>query len=182
MAPMQEETLPNVTPAGFRPFTSQTARDRFLAHLEILEQSWPVEHEGTTVQTRYGETFVRSSGPVDAPPVVLLPGGQSTSLVWRRLIRPLSARFRTYALDAIYDEGRSVPTRSVREVDDLRSWLDDVLDGLDLTDGIVMGGQSYGCYAAAEYALHAQERLAKLVWIAPVIDRKSTRLNSSHRT
>ncbi len=121
------------------------------------------------VQTRYGETFVRIGGPADAQPVVLLPGGQTSSLVWRRLIEPLSRSFHTYALDAIYDEGHSVPTHPVRTVDDLRSWFDTVLDGLGLTNGITIAGQSYGCYASAEYALHAPQRLSRLVWIAPVM-------------
>lgn len=157
------------TPTGFRPFTSPEARNRFLAHLEVLERSWPVDYEARRVETDDGETFVRVSGPAAAPPVVLLPGGQSSSLVWRRLIKPLSARFRTYALDAIYDEGRSVPARPVRDVEGLRAWLDAVLDALGLDVDITMAGQSYGCYAAAEYALHAPHRLSKLVWIAPVM-------------
>lgn len=154
---------------GFQPFTSPRARARFLAHLNLLEQHWPIKAESTTVETDYGETFVRIGGAPGDPPLVLLPGGQSSSLVWRRLIEPLSPRFRTYALDAIYDEGRSVPKRPVRTVDDLHSWLDAVLDGLGLTAGITMAGQSYGCYASAEYALYAPQRLSKLVWIAPVM-------------
>jgi hypothetical protein len=93
----------------FRPFTSQQARDRYLAHYDAMEKSWPIESENRTVTTEHGTTFMRVSGPADAPPLVLLPGGQSTSLVWKRVIEPLSARFRTYALDSIYDEGRSVP-------------------------------------------------------------------------
>ena len=160
--------MPAMTDA-FRPFTSQEARDRFLAHLGVLERYWPVLSEGRMVQTAYGETFVRVSGPADARPIVLLPGGQASSLVWRRLIEPLSNRYRTYAIDAIYDEGRSVPARPVDTVEDLRSWLDAVLDGLGLATGVTMAGQSYGCYASAEYALHASQRLSRLVWIAPVM-------------
>lgn len=153
----------------FSPFSSKESRKRFLTHLALLEKSWPIQHESTTVQTQYGETFVRIGGSEGAPPLVLLPGGQSSSLIWRRLIKPLSSRFRTYTLDAIYDEGRSVPTRPIATVDDLRLWLDDVLDGLGLDDGITMAGQSYGCYATAEYVLHAPRRVSKLVWIAPVM-------------
>ena len=135
----------------------------------MLERSWPVEYEGRMVRTDDGETFVRVSGPAGAQPVVLLPGGQSSSLVWRRLIAPLSTHFRTFAIDAIYDEGRSVAARPVRDVDDLRSWLGAVLDGLGLKDSVAIAGQSYGCYVSAEYALQASERLQKLVWIAPVM-------------
>src|SRR5262245_22652862 len=113
-------------PNEFSPFTSHESRTRFLAHLSSLEDSWPIQHASTTVKTRYGDTFVRTGGSTDAPPIVLLPGGQSSSLIWRRLIKPLSSHFRTYALDAIYDEGRSVPTRTISTIDDLGLWLDDV--------------------------------------------------------
>ena len=109
--------MPDATADRFRPFASEEARKLFLAHVEMLEQSWPVEYEARTVPGEYGETFARVSGPVDAMPVVLLPGGQSSSLVWRRLIEPLSVRFRTYGVDAIYD---------VRGID--------VLDGTPLLD------------------------------------------------
>jgi len=153
----------------FQPFTSQEARDRFLAHLEVLEQHWPVERKGRMVHTEFGRTFVRINGPADGRPVVLLPGGQSSSLVWRRLIGALSKSYRTYAIDAIYDEGHSVPTRPVRTISELCSWLDGVLDGLGLKDDIALAGQSYGCYASAEYALHASQRLSRLLWIAPVM-------------
>src|SRR5918996_4979145 len=143
----------------FRPFTSQQARDRYLAHYAARETSWPIESETRTVVTEHGATFLRVSGPVGAPPLVLLPGGQSTSLIWRWVIAPLSERFRTYALDAIYDQGRSVPARPMRDVADLTAWLDGVLDGLGLTDGVHMAGMSDGAYATAEYALHAPRRL-----------------------
>jgi pimeloyl-ACP methyl ester carboxylesterase len=161
---MSEETLQE-----FRPFTSQQARDRYLAHYETLEKSWPVESENRTVTTEHGTTFMRVSGPADAPPLVLLPGGQSTSLVWRWVIEPLSAQFRTYALDSIYDMGHSVRARPIRDVADLRGWLDAVLDALGLTDGVHMAGISYGAYATAEYALHAPQRLRKIVWVSPVM-------------
>lgn len=161
---MSEETLQE-----FRPFTSRQARDRYLAHYETLEKSWPVESENRTVSTEHGATFMRVSGPADAPPLVLLPGGQSTSLVWRWVIEPLSARFRTYALDSIYDMGHSVRARPIRDVADLSAWLDAVLDALGLTDGVHMAGISFGAYATAEYALHAPQRLRKIVWVSPVM-------------
>jgi pimeloyl-ACP methyl ester carboxylesterase len=161
--------MPAEKPHELWPFTSQEARERYLAHYDALEKLWPVDSEKRTVRTDHGETFVRISGPIDAPPVVLLPGGQSTSLVWRRLIEPLSARFRTYALDSIYDVGRSLPARPMADVAELTGWLDAVLDALGLTDGVHMMGISYGAYVVAEYALHAPQRLRRIVWISPVM-------------
>jgi pimeloyl-ACP methyl ester carboxylesterase len=160
------------------PFISQQARDRYLDHYEAREKSWPVESENRTVTTDHGTTFLRVSGPAGAPPLVLLPGGQSTSLVWRRVIEPLSARFRTFALDSIFDQGRSVPSRPMRDVADLTAWLDGVLDALGLTDGINMAGISYGAYATAEYALHAPQRLRRIVWLSPSWSPRRSRRNS----
>ena len=57
----------------------------------------------------------------------------------------------------------------MRDVADLTAWLDDVLDVLGLTDGVNMAGISYGAYATAEYALHAPQRLRKIVWVSPVM-------------
>ena len=68
----------------FRPFTSQQARDCYLAHYDAMERYWPIESENRMVATEHGTTFMRVSGPAGAPPLVLLPGGQSTSRVWRR--------------------------------------------------------------------------------------------------
>ena len=76
--------------------------------------------------------------------LVLLPGGLSSSLVWRRLIAPLAGRLRTYALDAIYDVGRSVPARPVKDIDDLVGWLDGVLDQLGLDGSVHLMGLSFG--------------------------------------
>jgi pimeloyl-ACP methyl ester carboxylesterase len=161
--------MPAETANELWPFTSKEARERYLAHYDTLEKSWPIAWENRTIPTGYGETYLRISGPVDAPPLVLLPGGQSTSLVWKRLIEPLSERYRTYALDSIYDAGRSIPTRPMKDVAELAAWLDEVLDALRLSDGVRMMGISYGAYAVAEYALHAPRRLRKIVWVSPVL-------------
>lgn len=47
---------------------------------------------------------------------MLLPGGQSTSLVWRRLIEPLSKRFRTYALPSLAASDKRVFDSRVDEI------------------------------------------------------------------
>ena len=161
--------MSEVKSSAFRPFQSSEAREGYLAHYAAKENSWPVEFEARIVESDDGETFVRISGPVDAPPLVLLPGGQSSSLIWRRLIASLSSRFRTYAPDAIYDAGRSVPRRPMKEVSDLTAWLDDVLDALHLPEGVNMMGLSYGAYVTAEYALHVPQRLRKVVWLSPAM-------------
>jgi pimeloyl-ACP methyl ester carboxylesterase len=119
------------------------------------------------VPTSYGQAFVRISGPAGAPPLVLLPGGTATSLMWAPNIRALSGAYRTFAVDQIGDVGRSTCIKPVRRVKDLLVWLDELFDALKLEDGINLAGVSYGGWLTAEYALHAPKRLNKIVLLTP---------------
>ena len=46
-----------------------------------------IEYEDLTVGTRFGETHVLATGPEDAPPVMVLPGGNflNPTCRWRRI-------------------------------------------------------------------------------------------------
>ncbi len=149
------------------PFRSPEARERYLAHYEAMEASWPVASEAVTIPTSFGETFVRVSGPASARPLVLLPGGRGTSLGWATMIEALSANHRTYAVDAIFDVGRSVSSRPIKTIDDVTGWVDELLDGLVLASGVNLMGLSFGGWVGAEYTLRAPQRLAKVVWLSP---------------
>jgi pimeloyl-ACP methyl ester carboxylesterase len=130
-------------------------------------RDWPVDSENRMVQTSYGETFVRISGPPEAPPLVLLPGGGSTSLIWRPNIEAFSRQYRTYAVDNIYDFGRSRFTRKMTTAQDSVSWLDELFSALELGDRINLIGYSYGGWLASEYTLVHAERLDRVVLVAP---------------
>jgi len=151
----------------WHPFKSQEARSRYLTLYDSQARDWPVVSEELTISTDDGDTFMRISGPVDAPPLVLLPASRASSICWVSMIEALSERYRTYALDAIYDVGRSVNRRPIKSVDDATRWLDNVFTELGLSRDINLMGLSLGGCTAAEYVLHAPKRLAKAVWLAP---------------
>lgn len=161
------------------PFRSMEARDRYLLRYDEASQSWPVPSETKMVPTEHGETFVRVGGPSDAPPLVLLSGVWATSLMWDSAIGALSERFRTYAVDNIVDVGRSVSRRPVTATRDFMVWIDGLLDGLGLSEGVNMLGCSRGTWLAAEYVLHAPSRLAKVVWLSPPLVVQSPSLGSA---
>ena len=110
---------------------------------------------------------MRISGPIDAPPLVLLPGGGSNSLIWNANIKALSEEYRTYALDNIYDFGRSIYTRRIACGNDFADWLNELFDTLHLGNNIRIIGYSYGGWVASQYALYHAVRLYSVVLIAP---------------
>jgi pimeloyl-ACP methyl ester carboxylesterase len=152
----------------YHPFRTAEARERFLTLYDQRAQRWPVPSENRTVSTSHGTTFVRISGPVGAPPLVLLHGVSGNSLQWMPNIEALSQEFRVYAVDGITDHGRSVYTRAIESPEDYARWLDELFNGLELRDRIQLVGLSYGGWLTSQYALRFPERLDKIVLVAPV--------------
>lgn len=150
----------------WHPFRSADARDEYLAFYDQRAQRWPVPSESKMVSTSFGDTFVRVQGPPDGPPMVLLPGDSETSLSWIPVIETFAAEHRVYAVDHIYDLGRSVNSRQPRRPEDLVRWLAEFLDQLDLHD-VRLVGHSYGGWIGALYAFTSPERLEKLVLLSP---------------
>lgn len=151
----------------YHPFLSARAKARYLELNEERAKGWPIPCECKTVDTPSGQTFMRVCGPPDAPPLVLLPGGAMHSLMWRRNIAALAEHYRTYAVDSIFDVGRSFNTRPVKTVEDLTRWLDELFDALEFDAGIRLMGMSHGGWLAANYAQRCPARIEKLVLLAP---------------
>jgi pimeloyl-ACP methyl ester carboxylesterase len=119
------------------------------------------------VATPFGATHINTCGPREAPPVVLLPGGGTSSVVWFGAAAALADTHRVYAPDLVGEPGRSVPEGPpIRSGDDLAAWLDAVLDGLGL-DSTALYGHSYEAWIAVRYALRAPSRPRRLVLLDP---------------
>lgn len=155
--------------SAYHPFRSAQAKEEYLATYDQQAKQWPLESESRMVETSYGQTFVRISGPENAPPLVLLAGRYGNSLMWIPHIEAFSAGNRTYAVDCIFDLGRSVPTRRLKASTDFVYWLDELFTALKLGNQICLLGASFGGWQAALYALQFQNRLAKMVLIAPAV-------------
>jgi pimeloyl-ACP methyl ester carboxylesterase len=153
--------------SSYHPFKSQKKKERYLKHYKMRELAWPVASESITVDTSFGQTFVRVSGSVNTKPLVLLPSAAATSLFWKPNIEALSKSFRVYAVDNIYDFGRSVYTRAITSAGDMMNWLDGLFDALGLENNINLMGLSHGAWLTSQYALHSPNRLNKIVLCAP---------------
>lgn len=149
-------------------FTSNEGRAAFLAAYDrVLGELWPVPYQSVELPTRFGPTHAVVSGPPAAPPLLLLHGAGLSATSWHPNIAAYADQFRTYALDTIFDSGRSCQTRLVRNRQDCAAWIGDVLDGLGLEQAAIVG-LSQGGWAAACAARFLPDRLTRLALLAPV--------------
>jgi len=151
----------------YHPFVSAEAKTEYLEMYDAKATKWPVPSEPILVETSFGQTLVRISGPAGAPPLVLLHGLGGNSLSWTPFIKAWSQDFRTYAVDNVYYSGRSVYSREIEGPDDYVEWLDGLFRALGLDRGVSLVGMSYGGWIAGEYAVCRPSRLRKVVLIAP---------------
>jgi pimeloyl-ACP methyl ester carboxylesterase len=151
----------------FHPFRSEKARRRYLERYALRAAAWPVSSEERFIETSFGRTFVRASGPAGAPPLLLLPGIGSPGLSLSMSAKALSERRQTFFIDNIHDNGRSVETLQVKNADDFTLWVDELRAGLGLEGKVDLAGLSYGGWIFARYALRFPERVRRLVLLAP---------------
>ncbi|MBB6171638.1 pimeloyl-ACP methyl ester carboxylesterase [Nocardiopsis mwathae] len=131
--------------------------------------AWPIPAEHLRVPTREGDTFV-VSGPPDAPPLVLLHGSGANATMWTGDVPSWARHFRVHAVDLIGEPGLSAPSRPPLASEALALWLDDVLDdvldGLGLTNPAFVGA-SLGGWVALDHATRRPDRIRRLALLCP---------------
>ena len=118
------------------------------------------------IATGLGETHVILAGPEDAPPLVVLPGGNFLNPLCLSWFLPLAGAFRIHAPDIIGQPGRSARTRPSAKGDGHARWLVDVLDGLGL-GRVPLLGISYGAGLVLRLAGLAPGRIGGAVLVSP---------------
>lgn len=151
------------------PFRSLRAKAEYHTLYMERAKAWPVTSATRLIETPFGQTFVRITGSLNNPPLVLLHGARGNSLMWLPNIKALSASYCTYALDTVGDTGLSVSQRGLTKLEHFVSWLDEVLAALIPAGPLSLAGLSYGSAIACQYALRFPQRLRKLVLLAPAV-------------
>jgi pimeloyl-ACP methyl ester carboxylesterase len=147
-------------------YKTEAGRDQILRQYEEWLAHWPQPAERRTVPTRHGDTFVMVSGTENGPPVVLLHGSGANTLTWLQAAGKLGTRFRVFAVDLIGEPGLSAQSRPPLGSPAYAEWLDDVLDGLGLTE-VQMVAVSLGGWMAIDYVTRRPGRVSRLALMVP---------------
>lgn len=149
-------------------FKGERARTHYLSVYQTAMAGLPPVDESIDVPTPFGTVRAyRFDGPSSGPPVVLLPGRNASTPMWRSNIPALLEHRTIICVDLLGEAGMSVQDKPITGPDDEAQWLDDVLAGLGLARAHLMG-VSIGGWTAVNFAVHRPGRAASLSLLDPV--------------
>jgi len=159
-------------------FTPQVQSEMMAIYDAKLAQ-WPTPYETRYVDTTFGKVHVIVSGPENAPPVLLLNAGQMAGWSWMTNVGALNEGYRTYAIDAIGEPGKSELSDINRFPKNGAEWSDllvEITDTLGIEKVHVVGA-SNGGFLALNYAIHHPERIKKMALLGAMGLTPSTNEN-----
>ncbi|MEU9804816.1 alpha/beta fold hydrolase [Mycobacterium sp. NPDC050853] len=149
-------------------FIDAEAFGRFVgAYLRGMEEL-PAVISSVDVDTRLGIVRAYRFGSASGTPLVLLPGRNASTPMWRANLASLIPRRTVYTLDLLGEAGMSVQHKAIGGAADQADWLEDALDGLEL-DRVHMLGLSIGGWNAVNHAVRYPNRLASLTLLDPAM-------------
>ena len=152
-------------------FVSDVGYDGFADFLDAyragMAQLPPFDAQ-TDVVTTFGSVRIyRFDGRSAAPPVLLLPGRNASTPMWRANLAPIIAQRTVYSVDLLGEAGFSVQERPITSADEQAQWLAEAVEALGL-DRVHVMGASIGGWTAVNWAVRRPGRLASLALLDPV--------------
>jgi pimeloyl-ACP methyl ester carboxylesterase len=150
-------------------FKSARATAHFLSVYQCAMDQLPPVSESTDVPTSFGTVCAyRFDGPSSGPPVLLLPGRNASTPMWRVNIPALLEHRTVIAIDLLGEAGVSIQDEPITGPGDEAQWLEETLAGLGL-DRAHLLGVSIGGWTAVNYAIRRPGRVASVALLDPVM-------------
>lgn len=150
-------------------FRGDAARARFVEVYQRALGELPPYDESMDVPTTFGTVRVyRFDGPAGRP-VVLLPGRNASTPMWKANLPGLLADRTVFSVDLMGEPGLSVQQRPITGSEDQAQWFGEMLGGLGV-EPVHLLGVSFGGWAAVNYAVRrGHGRVASLTLLDPVM-------------
>lgn len=146
--------------------SSSPDRQEYFEAYDKTLQHWGVDYEELYINTSKGIAHVIMSGPKDGVPVVLMHGMSASSTMWYPNAKALADEYKIFAIDLIIEPGKSYKKVDLKNIGEINSWYQEVLEKLKL-DSFHLIGTSRGGWLATDLALHS-EKTRSVILLSPV--------------
>lgn len=150
----------------------------YFASAEGAANYFSAYHDGMTnlpeptdqwdIDTDFGSVRVYRFGDDSGTPLVLLPGRQAATPLWRANLPDLLQLRTVYTIDLLGEPGYSVQQKPISNDADQAAWLDQVFEGLRLQKAHLLG-LSIGGWTAINFGLHYPDRVASMTLLDPAM-------------
>jgi pimeloyl-ACP methyl ester carboxylesterase len=146
-------------------YKSPKYKEALLKIYDARLAEWPVPYKSVFIDTKYGKIHVIVSGPDDGYPVLLINASALSGWSWIYNVGALSEKYRTYAIDNIGEGGKNkmtAPGKIPKTGMEIADFYTKITNKLGVEKAHVIGA-SIGGYIGTNYAMHAPDRVNKLV-------------------
>lgn len=147
-------------------YKSEDGKAAILKKYDLLLTKWPVPYKELYVGTRYGKTYIITSGDNLLPPLILLHGSGSNSSMWFGDIAEYAKYYKVFAVDIPGDPGKSEELQYSLKSAAYSEWMNDILTLLQLQKATFIG-ISLGAWMVINFALKHKAKVEKVVLISP---------------
>ncbi|RSK38638.1 alpha/beta fold hydrolase [Mangrovimonas spongiae] len=127
---------------------------------------WEVDYEEVYIPTTYGIAHVIISGSSFNEPLVLLHGMEASSTMWYPNAKALSKNYQLFAIDLLFEPGKSKKQKELDNIDLLFQWYEEVLQQLNLKK-FHLAGASRGGWIATNLAIRNPSTIKSLTLLSP---------------
>jgi len=146
-------------------YRSKYGKEIIINYYDSLLTKWVNPSNKLVLENKFGNTFIIESGEINNPPLILLHGTGSNSLMWMSDTYEFSKYYHVFAIDIIGDCGKSSENRPDLNSADYSDWLLFIITSLKLNKVSIIG-YSFGGWIALDFASKFPEKILKLVLLA----------------
>lgn len=160
-------------PSTYLPWHATPQWEHFLSIYDDRMARHFVDCNSSLLDTAWGRTQFHACGDPSHPPLLMMHGAGSNANIYGPWLLPkLRETHYAVAIDYPCDVGRSIPKDGNPDncpaaAEDMVQWVEQVVDGLQLSKPVSMIGYSYGCQVAFLTARERPQLVDKLILMAP---------------